>query len=129
MDPITGAIVAALTAGVAELGKGIFTDAYKTLKAALKRKCGAESATVKAVESVEEKPASEARQAVLAEEVAEAGLAQDPDLTQLAQALLEALQSYPAGREAVSKYNIQISGGQVGVIGDNTQITGGIHLQ
>ena len=129
MDPVTGAIVAALTAGIVELGKGMFTDAYKALKTALKRKCGAESAAVKAVESVEEKPTSEARQAVLAEEVAEAGLAQDPELTQLAQALLEALQSHPAGRAAVSKYNVQISGGHVGVIGDNAHVEGGIHLQ
>ena len=99
MDLITGAIVAALTAGVVELSKGVFADAYQMLKTAVRRKCGAESDAVKAMVAVEEKPTSEARQTVLADEVAEAGLAKDPEISQLAHALLDALQGHSAGRK------------------------------
>ena len=39
-----------------------------------------------------------------------------------------AIDESPQGQQALSKYNVQISGGQVGVVGDNTRITGGIHF-
>jgi hypothetical protein len=130
MDPITGSIVAALAAGVAggatEVGKKLMVDAYDALKKALEEKRGEEDEVVEAVEALEQKPASEARQAVVAEEVAEAELAQDEELVALAQALLEALEETPQGQEALSKYNVQITNSKVGVIGDDAHIEGGI---
>ena len=66
MDPITTAIIAAL----ANLSKDVIKDGYNALKAALKKKFGSESDLVDAVEGLEKKPDSKARQAMLQEEVA-----------------------------------------------------------
>ncbi len=132
MDPITGAILAALAAGVGggatEVGKKVIVDAYEALKTALKKKHGAESDVVEAVENLEKKPDSEPRQAVVAEEIADTKANEDPELNQLAQTLLDAVKQTPAGAEIVSKHNIQITNSQVGVIGDNAKIVGGIHF-
>jgi len=132
MDPITGAIVAALAAGVVsgatEVGKKLLVDAYDALKAALKQKCGAEGDLVQAVETLEQKPDSEARQAVVAEEVTGANLAADAELVKLAQALLHALKDSPGGEEALNKYHIEAHDSEIGVIGDDAHIEGGIHF-
>ena len=97
MDPITAAIVAAISAGalggLTEVSKTALTDAYGKLKALLVKKFGHESDVVQAVEQVEAKPASQARQALLAEEVAAVRADHDADLLQIAQAVLQALQS------------------------------------
>ena len=97
MDPITSAIVAAISAGalggLTEVSKTALTDAYGKLKALLVKKFGHESDVVQAVEQVEAKPASQARQTMLAEEVAAVQADHDTELLQVAQAVLQALQS------------------------------------
>ena len=132
MDPITAAIVAALAAGVAagatEVGKKVIVDAYDALKAALKKKFGADSDLAEAVEKLEKKPDSAGRQETLKEEVEAAQAANDPQLQQLAQALIEALKSTPEGEKAVSKYQVDARGAQIGVIGDKVKVEGGIHF-
>ena len=132
MDPITAAIVAALAAGVAagatEVGKKVIVDAYDALKAALKKKFGADSDLAEAVEKLEKKPDSAGRQETLKEEVEAAQAANDPQLQQLAQALIEALKSTPEGEKAVSKYQIDARGAQIGVLGDEAKVEGGIHF-
>lgn len=132
MDPITVAIVAALTAGVtsgvAEVGKKVVVDAYEALKAALKQEFGPDSDLSDAVEKLEKKPASAARQQVVAEEVEATKAAEDPQLQQLAQDLMEALKSTTQGEQALVKYQIDVTGGQVGIIGDNAKVEGGIHF-
>src|SRR5579859_2692423 len=99
MDPITAAIVAAVSAGaiagLTDMSKTALTDTYARLKALLTKKFGRESDVVQAVEQVEAKPASEARKATLAEEVAAVKADQDSELLQIAQALLQVLQSSP----------------------------------
>ena len=133
MDPITGAIVAALVAGVgggvAEVGKKVIVDAYETLKAALQRKFGVNSELSEAVEKLEKRPDSEARQGLVAEEVETAGAAKDAELQQLAQDLIEALKTTSQGEQALVKYQVDVSGGQVGIIGDNAKVEGGIHFE
>ena len=98
MDPITATIVAAVSAGaiggLTEVGKTALTDAYGKLKALLIKKFGQESDVVQAVEQVEAKPASEARKAALAEEVAAVKADQDSELLQIAHVLQQALQSF-----------------------------------
>jgi len=130
MDPITGAIVAALAAGVAggatEVGKKLIVDAYDALRAAIKKKHGEDSKIAQAVDAVEEEPGFKPNQDALAGRVEQAKAAADPELAKLAQALLEALKSTPKGQEAVSKYNIQAQDSQIGVIGDGAEIKGGI---
>jgi hypothetical protein len=61
-----------------------------------------------------------------AEEVKQANAAKDDDLVKLAQTLLEALKETPKGQEAVSKYNIQATDSEIGIIGDRAHVEGGI---
>jgi len=96
MDPITGAIVAALTAGAVssagEVAKEAIVDAYKGLKALIKRKFGDQSEVAKAVDNIEAKPDSKSRAGQLQEEIAATKADQDPELQQAAKALLEQIQ-------------------------------------
>ncbi len=132
MDPITSAIVVALASGVAggagEVGKSVIVDAYTALKAALKQKCGVDSKVVKAVDDLEKEPDFKPNQDTLTGRVAQANIVDDSQLQQLAQALMEALKSTPEGQKATGKFQIDVSGGQVGVIGDDAEVKGGIHF-
>ncbi len=132
MDPITGAIISALSAGVAggvtDVGKKVIVDAYNALKASIKKKQGEDSDVVEAVEKLEEKPESEGRQTMLAEEVADAKLTKDKILVKQAQELIAVLKESAAGQQALGKYNIQAVDSEIGVIGDDAHIEGGIHF-
>lgn len=132
MDPITGAIVAALAVGVAsgatEVGKKVIVDAYKALKAAIEKKYGDDDKITKAVTDLESEPDFKPNHDALAGRVEQAKAAQDPELVNLAQTLIEALKITAEGQQAVSKYNINVQGGQVGVIGDGAHVEGGIHF-
>jgi hypothetical protein len=115
MDPITTAIVAALTTAVAKgtgaVGERVLPDAYTALKAALRRKFGEQSDVAKAVDGVEARPDSAGRKQTLAEEMAAAKADQDPDLLKAAQALLEQVEAQPGGerhiQEAIGSYIAQ----------------------
>jgi hypothetical protein len=132
MDPITAAMVAAIGAGVVsgatEVGKKVVVDAYDALKAALGQRFGVEGKIARAIADLEEEPDFAPNQEALAGRVAQAQAADDPQLRQLAQALLEALESTPEGKEAMSKYQIDATGAQIGVVGDGAKIEGGIHF-
>ncbi len=128
MDPITAAIVAGVTAGAADVAPQAVKDAYGALKGALKRKFGADSKIVNAVNDVQEEPDYEPNQQDLAGRVKQTNAASDSELLELAKALVEALQTTTQGQQAMSKYNIDVSGGHVGVIGDNAHVKGGIHF-
>ena len=132
MDPMTAAIVAALAAGAAsgvtEIGKKVIVDAYDALITAIRERFGVDSDLAKAVETLEKKPDSSGRQATVQEEVAAAEATDDPNLQELAQALIEALKSTPEGESVVGKYQVDVSGGQIGVIGDDAGVEGGIHF-
>ena len=105
MDPITTAIVAALSAGVisglTETSKTAITDAYARLKTLLTKKFGGESEVVHAVNGVEAKPDSAGRQATLQEEVAAVKADQDQEVLHAAQVLLQLLQVSPEGGQHV----------------------------
>ena len=105
MDPITAAIVAAVSAGaiggLTEASKTAITDAYRQLKALLTKKFGDESDVVHAVNEVEAKPDSAGRKATLQEEVAAIKADQDPEVLHAAQALLHVLQMSPEGGQHV----------------------------
>lgn len=117
MDPITTAIVAALSAGalsgLTETGKQVIADAYGALKILLKKKFGGQSEVVKSVENLEAKPESSNRQGVLQEEVQAVHADQDPDLLQAAQSLLEQIKAQPGGEQhiqnAIGSYIAQAS--------------------
>lgn len=138
MDPISMALIGALASGVAkgvgEAGKSLIPDAYNALKAAIQKKLGADSETMDALERVEKKPDSKARQGVLAEEIANAGLDKDPGLLKLAQALAEALKeaggttyNATAGDNSTivqGKGNTVATGGGIAIGGN---VEGGVH--
>ena len=94
MDPITLAITTAL----GNLGQTVIRDAYDALKEALQHKFGADSDLVEAVDKLEQKPDSNARQAVLQEEIETSQANQDSELVMLAKSLVEKLNDLPGGQ-------------------------------
>jgi|GEM_PF-5122712 len=128
MEPIT--VVTVLTAGAGLIAKGVLgeaaKDAYKAVRDYLRNKFGAGVDT--AVTALETAPDSEALQKLVMDQLASTQAAHDETLLHLAEKLEAAIKANPQGQQALSKYNIQISGGQVGVIGDNAKITSGINF-
>jgi hypothetical protein len=118
MDPVSTAILAAVTAGAtagaAKVGEQFVADAYAKLKELLGKKFGSKSNVVKAVKELEANPTSSARKEVVKEEVAAAKADQDQELLQIAQSLLKSIKALPGGTQiiqtAIGDQNIQISG-------------------
>jgi hypothetical protein len=126
MDPITTAILAALSAGVAQsagkTGEHLIVDAYQALKTAIKGKLGVDSEVTRAVDALERKPTSQGRQATLAEEVAIVKANEDPELLGAAQAILDHVGATPAGRQIITTI-----GGYNAVALDHSQAWVNIH--
>jgi hypothetical protein len=125
MDPITTAIVAALGAGaisgLTETGKIGITDAYQILKDLLAKKFGVWSQVALAVDHLEAKPASTARQGGLQEEIIAVQAEQDTEVLAAAQHLLTLVQPQQAG---LGKFTIQNNAPVQGqTIGDHNTIT------
>jgi hypothetical protein len=123
MDPLT-ILVTALVTGAAEklkptAGKAV-EEAYEGLKALLLRKFGDKEDVSDAVDKVEGKPGSQAREGLLKEELEAAGAHEDEELLAAAKALLE--QADPQGAQQ-DKYSITFHGEVKGaVIGDHAQV-------
>ena len=115
MDPITLAITTALI----NLGQTVIKDAYDALKTALQKKFGADSDLVDAVDKLEQKPDSNARQAVLQEEVEVSKAAQDSELVQLAEGLVEKLKELSGGQVEILQ-DVNIKGNRNIVIGQGS---------
>jgi hypothetical protein len=101
MDPIS-IIALALVAGAAASTKDVAAqavkDGYAGLKALIIRKFGSKGDVQAAVDQAEKKPDSEARQAVLKEELQAAGADKDEELLKQAQALIELLKQHGEAR-------------------------------
>jgi hypothetical protein len=114
MDPVTAAIIAAITAGLTKVGEQVIVDGYTALKSLLGRKFGSESKVVKAVDELEANPGSDSRKGVVKEEIAAAKADKDQELVQLAQSLLENIKAVPGGAQIVQtvtgNQNIQVAG-------------------
>ena len=128
MDPISTAIVAAVSSGMTAVGKEGILDAYKGIKNAIKSRFGKDNNISKTITDLEADPKSKGRQLLLAEHIATAEANQDPDILKVAQKLTEALQSIETGRKAIAKFQIDARNVQVGVNGDHAHIEGGIHF-
>jgi hypothetical protein len=97
---VTEALTQAATrfaADLPELGQEAVQDAYTALKGAIRSRFGIKHDLPEAVEQLEKRPDSTARQAVVDEEVRSAGADEVPELRELARALLEIVQSAEAG--------------------------------
>ena len=117
MEPIT-LIITALVAGLTDVAKDTVKDSYSFLKEKLTKKLEANKEAKKALEKLEEKPVSEGRQLVLKEELAATEVEQNPEILEAAKILLVKLNQ----QHNSPKYNITVSGGQIGSIGDNTVV-------
>jgi hypothetical protein len=108
MDPITTAIVAALSAGAAsglnEASKTAIVDIYSQLKDLLAKKFGAKSEIVQAMYQLEAKPESPSRKETLQEEIAAVQAEQDEELLAAAKHLMTLVQSQQTG---LGKFTIQ----------------------
>ncbi len=127
MDPITAALVAALAAGATQVGKSAVVDSYNGVKALIKKKF-AKTDLPAAIENLEKKSESKSRQGVVQEEVESIDADKDPEILSTIQALVDAVSNTPQGQKLISKYNLNIRGSDVGVIGDKAGIKGGIHF-
>ncbi len=123
MDPVTAlltALVAGAAAGVSEAGTKLVVDGYGALKAALAAKFGADSGLAGALEGLERNPGSQGRKQTLDEEIAAAKAHQDPELVELARALLEQIKSQPGGAQhiqnAVGSYIAQADRGATATV-------------
>ena len=112
MDPVTLTIITAL----GNLAQAAIQDSYTAFKAALQKKYGIKSELLEAVDKLEQKPDSKARQSVLQEEVANAKADQDSDLLQTAKVLLEKIKETPGA-------NIEILQ-EIKIKGDRNIVTG-----
>jgi len=105
MDPITTAIVAAISAGAAsgltQAGQTAIIDAYNGLKALLAKKLGSDSEVIHAVNELEAKPEAAGRKAMLQTEIATAKAEQDQDVLHAAQVLLQQIHLLPEGGQHI----------------------------
>ena len=105
MDPVTTAIIAAVTAGltsgVTETSKKAIVDAYEALKGLLKKRFGDTSEVVKSVQNQETRPETTRRQGTLKEEIEAVHADQDPEILKAAQELLKLINFQPNGGQYV----------------------------
>ena len=131
MDPVTTAILAAITAGIApgltEVSKKAILDAYDGLKALIRRKFGDKSELAKVVDGLEQSPESKGRKESLQEEVEKANGEKDPEILAAAQALLEEIKAQPGGEQhiqtAIGSYIAQADRGGTAVVVGPSQST------
>jgi hypothetical protein len=128
MDPITTAVVSAVSAGVTTVGKKAVVDAYNVLKKIITSKFEKDNQLSKAIAEVEKNPDSKGQYIVLSEQVAATKAGHDTEIVKKAQELIKALKSTEAGCKAIAKFQIDAKDAQVGVIGDRTKVEGGIHF-
>lgn len=120
MDPIM-MILAALAIGAAHgtehVGSQAIKDGYSTLKGALSRKFAGDRQAEQELVLYEERPSAPA--IPLAEKLKARGANEDAEILNAAAAVLKAAEAAGIG----TKYNINVSGGKVGIIGDNGSVT------
>ncbi|GHO65544.1 hypothetical protein KSC_044360 [Ktedonobacter sp. SOSP1-52] len=108
MDPVSTALIATsaavATTGLTEVGKTALLDAYAALKTRITQRFGHKHSIVNAIEAVEAKPASQGRQAMLVEEIAEAHADQDTELCQLAERVQKLLGEQAQGNPSIQQF-------------------------
>jgi hypothetical protein len=129
MDPITTAILAAVSPALTDVAKSGIKDAYEALKAVIRRKWGDTAPISKAISAIEEDPNSKAQAAVLEEKVSAVKATDDAEVAQALQQLVEQMKTHGVGGEAVAKMQINISGGVVqGVVGAENVTVGSLNF-
>ena len=107
MDPVSTAIIAALSAGAAsgvtDAAKQAMVDAYHGLKALISKRFGSDSEVGNAIEKLQAKPDSDGRKQTLAEELKAVNAAAEPDLVTAAQSLLALIKALPQGEPHIQQ--------------------------
>lgn len=120
MDPITTAILAALTigitGGIADVMKKMVNESYELLKKTIKVKLGSKSKVVKAINDLEKEPNFEPYQQGLHQRISATKLDRDTELLKIAADLISKCNTESAGRNAIQ--NIQ------NVYGDYNAVAG-----
>ena len=125
MDPITTAIVAALSAGtingLTEASKTATTDAYNALKALIVKKFGAKSEMAQAIDRLEANPELIGHQETLQAEIVTVNAEQDHEVLAAAKRVLALVQPQQAVASKFTTQNNALVQGQT--IGDYNTIT------
>jgi hypothetical protein len=105
MEPISTAIIAALTAGAAsgvtEAAKKAISDGYSGLKALIHKKLSSQTDVADALAKLEARPDSPGRQQTLAEELKAANASADPELLNASNSILELIKALPQGEQHI----------------------------
>ena len=105
MDPVTAAVIAALSAGAAsgvtDATKKAIVDGYEGLKALIKKKFGSNSEVAQSIDKLEAKPGSAGRRQTVAEELGAAKADTDQDLIRAAHSILELIKAMPHGEQHI----------------------------
>jgi hypothetical protein len=119
MDPVTlivAALVAGVSSGVGDVAASGVRDAYEGLKGLLVRRFASDEQASATLEEHVADP--EAHEKSLAEEIRAVGADRDAEILAAAEDVLRRADA--AG--AKTKYNVTVTGGKVGVIGDHAHI-------
>lgn len=116
LDIVTLALVTGAGVSGTEVVKKATVEVYDKLKSKLLARFGKTNGITKAVEHLEAKPQSEARIAVVKEEVQEAGADKDKDLLELATELLGKNGSYNLS------YNVNMTASNSNIVGHNNVV-------
>ncbi len=115
-DGLLAALAAGVTAGVGDAASAAVKDAYAGLKALVQRRFAGDPKAEETLAEYEADP--DTYEKPLAKQLKAAGADQDAQITQSAEALLKL-----AHAEGVhTKYQVQVQGGKVGIIGDHGRI-------
>jgi hypothetical protein len=123
MEPITAALAAGAAAGLTAVASQVVKDAYGRLKAVLAARFPQVQTHVQALET---RPGSQAKQASLAEELAEVGAERDAELLQLAQALVEAIER--EAPEAAAQAGVDLARVKAQFL-NIQRVSGGVHVR
>lgn len=128
---IVSALVAGATAALKDVAGTAVKDAYAGLKRLILDRYGEEGDVAEAVEQVEAKPASEGRQMVLQEELAETAAPRDDEVLRAAEALLAQVKPDAAASVTAEDHAIAVGGniggsvmnihGDGNVVGDHSE--------
>src|SRR4051794_33978936 len=105
MEPVSTAIIAALSAGAAsgvtDVAKKAIVEGYNDLKTLISKKFGTNTDVTEAIAELQAKPESPGRQQTVAEELNAVHASTDPELLHAAQSLLELIKALPQGEQHI----------------------------
>lgn len=132
MEPvslITGALAAGATAAAKDTASQMVKDAYAGLKALIAKRFSAKNKPEgeTALKKYEEKPTA-VWEAPLQETLMEIGGGQDKEIMDAVKALKQAMEKTPEDCRILAEYNLDIKDSQIGIIGDNAHVEGGMHF-